>query len=307
MNSAQKFDRSLELKKSLRKFGKTISPYLFLLPSLIFLIVFTHYPIVKSIWTSFYRWDLANPDKIWAGLYNYRRLLEDDLFWLVLRNTGFYAVGTVIPSVTLALFLAVFANEKIRGLSFFRSALFYPTIIPMAAAAMIWVWIYADGYGLINYYIQKIGIPSVPWINSLEWALPALMLVGIWKYVGYYMVIFIAGLQGLDIELYEAATIEGASPWTKFWKLTFPLISPTTFFVVIIAIINSFQSIDQVYIMTQGGPANATNVLVYFIYQNGFLFADFGYGFTISSILFVILLIFTLIYFLVLSRRIHYG
>ena len=216
MNIARFEGDSASIKKALQKFWRGLTPYLFLLPSLIFLIVFTHYPIAKSLLTSFYRWDLANPEKVWAGLYNYRRLLEDDLFWLVLRNTAFYAIGTVIPSVSLAMFLAVFANEKIRGLSIFRSALFYPTIIPMAAAAMIWVWIYADGYGLINYYIRQIGMQSVPWINSLEWALPALMVVGIWKYVGYYMVIFIAGLQLIDFELYEAATIEGANPWIRF-------------------------------------------------------------------------------------------
>lgn len=301
------FSRSFRTKQQLRKIWRSLIPYLFLLPAFIFLIVFTHYPIIKSIWTSFFRWNLSTPDMVWAGLENFQRMMNDDLFWLVLRNTVYYAIGTVIPSVTLALFCAVFANEKIRGLSFFRSAIFYPTIIPMAAAAMIWVWIYADGYGLINYYMKMIGLKSIPWINNLTWALPALMAVGIWKYFGYYMVIFLAGLQGIDLELYEAATIEGANPWSKFWKITFPLISPTTFFVIIIAIINSFQSIDQVYIMTQGGPANATNVLVYYIYENAFLFADFGYGYAISSVLFVILLIFTVIYFLLLSHRVHYD
>jgi ABC-type sugar transport system permease subunit len=307
MNITHFEEEFASFRKALRKLGRGMVPYLFLLPSLVFLVVFTHYPIAKSLWSSLFKWNLANPEAIWTGLNNYRRLLEDDLFWLVLRNTAFYAIGTVIPSVSLALFLAVFANEKIRGLSIFRSAIFYPTIIPMAAAAMVWVWIYADGYGLINYYIRQLGMQSVPWINSLEWALPALMVVGIWKYVGYYMIIFLAGLQLIAFELYEAATIEGANPWTKFWRITFPLISPTTFFVVIIAIINSFQSIDQVYIMTQGGPANATNVIVYYIYENAFLYADFGYGFTLSSVLFVILLLFTIIYFLALSRRVHYA
>ena len=282
-------------------------PYLFLLPSLVFLVAFTHYPIVKSIWTSLFQWDLATPKPVWAGLSNYTRMFNDQLFWLVLKNNIFYALGTVIPVVALALFLAVFANQKIRGLSFFRSALFYPTIIPTACAAMIWVWIFSDGYGLINYYLKMMGLRNIDFLNNLQWALPAMMIVGIWKYTGYYMVIFLSGLQGVSKELYEAASIEGSNPWITFWKITFPLISPTTFFVAIIAIINSFQSIDQVYVMTRGGPSNATNMLVYYIYQNAFMFADFGYGYSLSTVLFAILLVFTLIYFLLLSRRVHYD
>ena len=294
-----------------RKNGKRLwyflLPYLFLLPSLIFLLTFTHYPIIKSIWTSFFEWDLATPKPVWTGLTNYVRLVNDPIFWLVIRNNLLYALGTVIPCVALALFLAVFANQKIKGLGFFRSALFYPTMIPMAAAAMIWVWIFSDGYGLINFFIKSLGFASIDFLNNLQWALPSLMIVGIWKYAGYYMVIFLAGLQGVDQELYEYALIEGSNPWYTFRKITFPLISPTTFFVVIIAIINSFQSIDQVYIMTRGGPSNATNMLVYYIYQNAFLFADFGYGYTLSTVLFIILLIFSLVYFVLLSRRVHYN
>lgn len=299
-------DRTSARKLTWAKVSRTLEPYIYLLPSLVFLLAFTHYPVLLSFWSSLFQWDLSTVDKVWAGLDNFQRLVNDDLFWLVLRNNLVYALGTVLPSVTLAMFLGILANEKIRGLSFFRSAMFYPTIIPMAAAAMVWVWIYSGGYGLINYYFKQIGLPNIDWLNNLTWSLPALMLVGIWKYTGYYMVIFLSGLQSIDPELYEAATIEGANPWTKFRSITLPLLSPTTFFVVIIAIINSFQAIDQVYVMTSGGPSNATNMLVFYIYQNAFMFADFGYGYTLSSVLFVILLAFTLIYFLALSRRIHY-
>jgi ABC-type sugar transport system permease subunit len=270
------------------KLQQLTTPYLLLLPSVIFMAVFRIYPIIKSMWYSFFEWNLSAPVPEWNGLGNFVQLIHDPVFWLVVRNNAKYTVGTVIPSVSLGLFLAIFANEKIRGLGLFRTGLFYPTIIPMAAASMIWLWIF-------------------DWLNSIRWALPALMVVAIWKNVGYYMVIFIAGLQNIDAELYEVATIEGAGPWHKFWRITFPLLTPTTFFVVIIAIISSFQSIDQVYMMTtRGNPANTTNLIVYYIYEHGFIYSDWGYGYTLSSVLLILLVILTIIYFGLLSRRVHY-
>lgn len=283
------------------------TPYLLLLPSVIFMATFTHYPIIKSVWRSFFEWNLATPVPEWNGLGNFERLLHDSVFWLVVRNNIKYTVGTVIPSVSLGLLMAIFANEKIRGLSLFRTGLFYPTVIPMAAASMIWLWIFNGGYGLLNYYLRRIGIGGVEWLNSMSWALPALMIVAIWKNVGYYMVIFIAGLQNIDAELYEVATVEGAGPWQKFRHITFPLLTPTTFFVVMIAIIGSFQAIDQVYIMTtRANPANSTNLIVYYIYENAFVYSDFGYGYTLSSVLLVFLLVLAFVYFGLLSRRVHY-
>jgi ABC-type sugar transport system permease subunit len=202
--------------------------------------------------------------------------------------------------------LAVFINQRIRALAIYRAVLFYPTMIPMAAAAMIWLWMLTPNYGLLNYYGKWLGLPDIHWLGHSRLALWALVLVGVWKRVGYYMVICLAGLQVIPEHLYEAAVIEGAGPWHRFWWVTFPLLSPTTFFVAIMAVIDSFQAIDQVYLMTGGGPGNATNLFIFYIYQNAFRFFDMGYASAISAILFLILLALTVLAFRTLHRRVYY-
>ena len=207
----------------------------------------------------------------------------------------------------LALALALLINQKIRGLTIYRALLFYPTMIPMAAAAMIWLWILTPNYGLLNYYGKWLGLPDVHWLGHSKLAIWALVLVGVWKRVGYYMVIYLAGLQVIPDHLYEAARIEGAGPWQRFWRVTVPLVSPTTFFVGIMAVIDAFQAIDQVYLMTRGGPGNSTNLVIFYIYQNAFRFFDFGYASAVSAVLFLILLALTLLAFRTLHRKVHYA
>ena len=282
-------------------------PYLYILPTFFFLFIFTHYPILKTFHLSLFKWNLATPKREFVGLSNYIQAGSTPLFWQVLQNNVLYAVGTIPISLALALGLALLINQKIRGLAIYRAALFYPTIIPMAAAAMIWLWILTPSYGLVNFYGKALGLPDIHWLGHSRFALWALVLVGVWKRLGHYMVIFLAGLQVIPEHLYEAAILEGAGPWQRFWRITFPLLSPTTFFVAIMAVIDSFQVIDQVYLMTQGGPGNNTNLFIFYIYQNAFRFFDMGYASAVSGILFLILLGLTVLAFGILQRRVHYA
>ncbi len=282
-------------------------PYLYILPTFFFLFIFTHYPILKTFYMSLFKWNLATPKREFVGFSNYVQAGSSPLFWQVFQNNVLFAAGTVPITLALALVLALLINQKIRGLAVYRALLFYPTMIPMAAAAMIWLWILTPNYGLLNYYGKWLGLPDIHWLGHSRLALWALVLVGVWKRVGYYMVIYLAGLQVIPEHLYEAAIIEGASPWHRFWRVTFPLLSPTTFFVAIMAVIDSFQAIDQVYLMTGGGPGNATNLFIFYIYQNAFRFFDFGYASAVSAVLFLILLALTVLAFRTLHRRVHYA
>ncbi len=282
-------------------------PYLFLLPSLLFLALFTYYPIGFSAYLSLFRWNVLNPERIFIGLENYLSLWREPLFWLVLRNNLFYALGTIPTTMALALFLAVLVNQKLGAArSVYRVALFYPTMVPMVAAAMLWVWIFNPGIGLFNYYSSFLGVPRIEWLYDRHWALPAIIIMSIWKNFGYFMLIYLAALQGIPADLYEAASIEGAGAWRRFWGITFPLLTPASLFVFVVAIISSFQVFDQVFVMTQGGPADQTNVLTFYIYQNAFRFWDIGMGATLTTIFVCLLLVLIVGVFRGLGRRVYY-
>ena len=293
--------------KSFRKSISKTKPYLYIIPSFVFLAIFTYYPFVNSTYLSFFKYNLSTPDKAFSGLSNYVQILHDPLFWTVVKNNIVYASGTIVVSVSLGMILAIVVHENIKRKGFYQVAIFYPNVIPMAAAAMVWVWLFTPGYGLINYFIRQLGFPDIKWLEDRQFALVALMVVGIWKRVGYYMIVFMAGLQNIPQEIYAAGTMDGATGLKKNFYLTLPLLSPTTFFVVIIAIMHSFQAIDQIYLMTHGGPGNATNMFVYFIYENAFMFYDIGYASALTSVLLVFLLLLTLLAFTVSSRRVHYA
>lgn len=284
-----------------------LSPFLYLLPSFVFLAVFTYYPMITSIYNSFHKWNLAFIQPTPTGFDNYRLIFDTPLFWRVVQNNIIYSVGTIVVALVLAMLLALLLNRALGLIGLYRLSVFYPTMIPMAAAAMIWAWLLAPGYGLINHLLVRFGIQEVAWLTTEPYALYALIAVGIWKNVGYYAVILLAGLQNISDELIEAATLEGANGWQRFWRIVFPLLAPTTFFVTIMAVINSFQSIDQVYMMTSGGPANSTNLFLYYIWQNGFLFWDIGYASALTTLLLLALLVLTVIAFRSLESRIHYS
>jgi len=280
--------------------------YLLILPSFLFLMVFTYYPIVRSMWLSLFNRAGVGLSKF-IGVGNYTKMLTSELFLQVVRNNLFYAVFSTIPAIALGLLFAVLLNTGIKGRGFFRFSMFYPTIIPISAASMVWVFLFSQSFGLVNRFLGMLHLPSnIDWVNSAPYAMVSIIIVYVWKYAGYYMLLFLSGLQSIDDSLYEAAIIEGASPWQKFIRITFPLLSPTTFFVVLLAIINSFQAVDQIYVMTTGGPYNSTNVLLYYIYQHGFVYWDVGIASSASTVLFVILLVITFIYYYGLQHFVNY-
>jgi ABC-type sugar transport system permease subunit len=299
-----------EAKDAGRRRGRALAllrPYLYLLPTFFFLFIFTHLPILKTFYLALFKWNMASPREEFVGLGNFVQMAGAPVFWEVLQNNLLFALGTVPLTLGLALALALLINQRIRGLAVYRALLFYPTVIPMAAAAMIWLWILTPNYGLLNYYGRGVGLPDIHWLGHNRLALWALVLVGVWKRVGYYMVIYLAGLQLIPEHLYEAAILEGAGPWQRFRRVTFPLLSPTTFFVAVMVVIDSFQAIDQVYLMTSGGPGNSTNLFIFYIYQHAFRYFDLGYASAVSAVLFLILLGLTVLAFRLLHRRVHYA
>lgn len=291
----------------MRTVNQRISPYLYLIPSLILLVAFTYYPILSSVYISLHEWNLFTPEPMFVGFENYTILFGDPLFWRVLRNTLVYVVVTIPITMAMALIMAILLNERLGWLrNAYRVAAFYPTMIPMAAAAMLWVWLLNPGIGLINHYLALFGVPRIEWLYNMEWALPAIMMTAIWKNFGYFMLIYLAGLQNLPGELYEAASLEGAGFLHKVRLITLPLLAPTTVFVVVVGIITSFNVFDLVHLMTQGGPGNRTNVLVYYIYQHAFRFADYGMGSALTVVFVVMILAVILVLMRLLERRTHY-
>lgn len=280
--------------------------YALLLPSLVFLAVFTYWPIMRSLWFSLHDVMLGDPKVFWMGADNYLRLLDDGLFWKALANTAFYTLTTIPLSIIAALLLAVALDSKLRGLAIYRSAFFYPVMIPSVAAGMVWVFLYAPGYGPINEALGTLGLPKLDWLYDSQWALPAIVIMSIWKYSGYFMLILLAALKLVPSDLYEAAKLDGVGPVNRLLHITIPLISPTLYFVIIIGLLHSYQIFDYVYVMTQGGPADSTNVLTYYIYQNGFQYQDIGYASTIANTLLLFVLGLIGIVALTLGRRVHY-
>jgi ABC-type sugar transport system permease subunit len=297
----------VERADPMRTPSNRLSPYLYLVPSLIFLVAFTYYPIFSSIWYSLHEWNLFTPRPIYVGLENYAIMVEDPLFWRVVRNTLVYVLGTIPITMAIALLLAILLNERLGWLrGVYRVTAFYPTMIPMAAAAMLWVWLLNPGIGLINHYLSFFGFSRIEWLYNMDWALPAIMLTAIWKNFGYFMLIYLAGLQNLPGELYESASLEGAGFWHKVRYITLPLLAPTSVFVIVVGIITSFNVFDLVHLMTQGGPGNRTNVMVYYIYQNAFRFSDWGMGSALTVVFVLAILVAILVIMRFLERRAHY-
>lgn len=286
--------------------GTAALPYLLLLPTLFFVTVFTLWPSVRVLYDSLFTQNQAVQIPQFSGLANYANLAADPGFHDVLSNTIIYVVVTVPVSIFLALVLALVLNRKFRALGLYRLAFFYPTVLPMVSAATIWLFMYTPGYGLVNVFIGLFGAPSQNWLGSPNLALIALMILAIWKQTGYFMIFYLAGLQGLPHEIFEAAELDGASTVQAVRYLTVPLLTGTTLFVTTIAVVNAFETVDQIYIMTGGGPVNATNMLLFNLWQTLFSFLDVGKASAISVILIVVLLIFTVLNFVYTERRVTY-
>jgi ABC-type sugar transport system permease subunit len=267
------------------------SALLFVLPSCIILATFVYWPIVQVFWFSLHNWSILQLETPFVGLGNYGTLLSDDRFWNALRNTIYYTIGTVPLTTVLSLAVALGVNERIPGNNLLRSVYFLPGICSLAVMGLVWAYLLNPQIGMFSYMLTSVGLPAIDWLQSTRWALPAITLVGIWKSVGFDMVIFLAGLQGIPVTYYEAAKIDGAGRWQRFWNVTLPLLRPTTLFVVVTSVIGSFQVFDQVYVMTRGGPLFSTETLVTYMYHQGFQIFHMGYATAISAILFIVILV----------------
>ncbi len=284
---------------------------LFLLPDLIPFVVFTVCGVFATGGLSLAHWDLVSPPT-WVGLRNYGDLLGDDTFRQVLGNTAAYVVGVVPAATALALLIALGLNRKLPGALLLRTAYFAPYITTLVASALVFQWIYDPRAGLIDSALYAVGVSNPPgWLNSTTWALPALVIFGVWRQIGFNVVLFLAGLQGVDKTLLEAAEVDGAGTWARFLYITLPLISPTTFFVVVVTTISSFQVFDQAYAMTNGqfSPANATNTLVGYLFQKAFVMTgtNIGQASAIAWVLFLLVFAVTAVQLVVQRRWVHYD
>ncbi len=279
---------------------------LFLSPTLIVFSVFVLFPVLFSFFLSFQKWNMFSAEQSFVGLENYSRILGSAEFWMVLKNTLVYTVGTVPLNMALALATAYVLNRKIAGKRFVRTMLFAPVVMSSVAAAVIWRWVYEPRFGLLNYCLGWFGIAPINWLNDPTAAMFALIVMGVWKTFGVNMVLFSAGLQGIPDHYYEAAEIDGAGWWAKFWRITIPLLSPTTFFILVMSIIGSFQVFDAVYVLTSGGPLGSTKVLVFYLYEHAFKFFEMGYASAVAYLMFAIIFTVTMLQVKYLRGSIHY-
>jgi len=285
--------RNIINKKSYKK-GDFLSAFLFLSPTLVIFTTFILFPVFFSFYLSFHSWNMFSGATTFIGLENYTRMFQSSEFWQVLGNTAVYTIGTIPINMALSLWVAHILNKKLVGRKFLRTAFFAPVIISPVAAAVIWRWMYDPNFGLINYSISFLGIDAVNWLNEPTAAMFALIIMGVWKTFGINMVLFSAGLQGIPDNYFEAAELDGAGKWAKFWHITIPMLAPTTFFILIMSMISSFQVFDIVYVLTSGGPMGSTKVLVFYVYEYAFKFFEMGYASAISYFLFAVLFVLTM-------------
>lgn len=279
--------------------------YLFLTPTLLGLLFFSLGPVIAGLLVSFTNWNLLLPPQ-WVGLENYQALANLELPRKVLWNTLYYTIINVPLNMIIALGVALLLNQKLRGIAIYRALYFLPVVSSTVAASLIWTWLFSPNFGPINYFLDGIGIPAPAWLGSTTWAMPAVIIMSVWKGFGTNMLIFLAGLQSIPQELEEAAMIDGANRWQRFLHVTWPLLTPTTFFVLVISCIVSFQVFEQVYVMTNGGPAYATTVLGLFIYLNAFRYNNMGYAAAAAYVLFAIIMVITLVQFRLQERWTNY-
>ena len=279
--------------------------YLFVAPWLVGFLAFTIGPIIASTLLSLTEYRIITPP-VFKGLSNYQDLfLEDRFFRRSLYNTGYYVLLFVPLQVLLSLGLALLLNQKVRGLAVYRTLFYIPSIVPLVANSILWIWILQPQWGLLNYLLELLGIKGPLWLSSVAWAKPALIMMSLWG-SGGAMIIFLAGLQGIPLHLYEAAAIDGANHWRRFRHITIPMLTPTIFFVMVLGIIGSFQVFVQAFVMTDGGPADATLFYMLYLYRRAFAFQNMGYASAMAWILFVIILVLTIIQFGTARHWVYY-
>jgi sn-glycerol 3-phosphate transport system permease protein len=280
--------------------------WLLLLPSVVLLATFTHIPIIATLIDSFYSTPRPNRAAHFVGLDNYTDMFADPIFWKAFTNNIVYAVGTIPLSVAIALVMAIFVDSRLPGRALLRMAYFTPTVLPMIAVANIWLFFYTPDYGLLDQIAKAFGGHATNWLGSQQTALGAIMVVTVWKEAGFFMIFYLAALQQIPPDLKEAAAIEGASRFTFFRRVTWPLLMPVTLFILVNAVINAFRTVDHIFIMTGGGPDNATNVLLFHIYEIGFKFWDQGAATALTVVLLAVLATLAAAQFLIAGRRVHY-
>jgi ABC-type sugar transport system permease subunit len=286
--------KSTRLRSPLRR-SDYLTVLIFLTPSLIIFGVFVYYALGFNLYLSFTSWNFLSSTKTFIGLENYQRMITDPRFWKVILNTFYFSAATVFISSLFGLVLALILNQKLSGRGLFRIIFFSPYVTTTSALALLWIWIFDPNYGLMNYALSLVGIAGPHWLTSTTWAMPALIIMTVWKTSGYAMVIFLAGLTNIPHELREAAQIDGAGYWATLWKITLPLLSPTAFFILFTLLISAFQTFDQVAVMTAGGPIDATKVLNYYIYEQAFINYKAGYAASLAVVFFLTLLLLTIL------------
>lgn len=292
-NSAAQISKKRSLARK-----KNLVAYSFILPNLIGFFIFTFIPIVFSLLLSFCEWDSGNPVKF-VGLKNFITMFTNDTsFWIALKNTLYYTVVTVPVTLALSLFLAILMNKNLKGRVFFRSVLFFPYVASLVAVAVVWMALFNPDRGPVNGLLMALGVSNPPrWAASTTWAMPTIIGLTVWKGMGYYMIVYLAALQGVSGDLYEAASLDGAGRWQQFLHITWPCVTSTTFFILMMLMVSTFKSYDIMYITTQGGPGEATKVLAYHIFNSAFVSSRFGYASAVAMVLFVIIMGVTLIQF----------
>ncbi len=293
--------------KKQRELRNNLIAWLLVAPSLIFMLIFTVYPIFRSVYLSLTKYRLGMQAPEFIGLENYINLAGSSLFWKVMGNTLYFALITIIPSMVVGLFLATIVNRKSRMTGFVRTAYFYPVVMPMIAIASIWMFIYMAKNGLFDQMLVSLGFEPMNVLSSKTTVLPAMAFMYVWKEAGYLMVFFLSGIQSISDEVNEAARIDGADSWIIFRKITLPLLAPTFLFVSTIALTNSFKLVDHVVIMTEGAPNNASTLLLYYIYQQGFTNFNYGVSSALTTVMLVLLMIVALPRFLSQDKKIHYN
>lgn len=289
-----------------RKFLSAGKPYLLIAPAMAAFLLFSIYPVLNMVQLSFFDWNMISPEKDFIGFANYEKLFYDEDFRQTLLNTAVFTLFSVLGNIGLGLLIALYLKKNTFVNRVMQSVIFAPYIISLASISLLWMWLMNPDYGLLNAVLEALHIPGINWLGSPQYALLSVILICIWKSVGYDAMILLAALQSVPENLYEAAALDRASWWRKLTKVTLPMISPTLFFLTIVETIASFNVFETIQILTRGGPQNSTDTIVFSLYQYGFKFYKIGYASTIGVVLMVIMTLFTIVYFVLLSKRVHY-
>ena len=285
------------LRHSIRQARQEWSAYAFLAPGLIVFSLFTAFALGFAFYLTFHEWNIIEPEKPFVGLDNYKDLVDDERFRRSVINTLYFTGASVPLGMAIGLAIALLLNQPLRGRGILRTLYFLPVVTPFVVVSIIWKWLYNGDFGLFNYYLLKTHLINEPlaWLADKQLAMPAVVLMTVWTSIGFSMVVYLAGLQAIPEELYEASRVDGAGPWARFRHITLPLLAPTTLFLAVIGIIGSFQVFTQIFVMTSGGPVDRTTTMVFYVYESAFKFFEMGYASTLAFVLFAMLLGFTVL------------